>query len=255
VVALLLATAGPPAASEADAEAGVAAFAEGRYDDAARILERAYAAEPRPDLLFAWAQAERYAERCSAAVPLFRQFLDLEPTQAIEDKAREAIEACGEDPDAVPAPPPEPEEVRGPQPPPEVGPKPEPDPPVAPVAPEPEPRPVALDPWGHALVWSGVAVAGVGAGLLGEAHLRRVAARDATDEQMYRADLDGAPILSRTGIGLVVGGGALLVAGIVRFSVLVARRRRSADTLAAVRRGAGLTWHFSLAPRRRWALR
>ena len=112
-----------------DAEAGVKAFAEGRYDDAARILERVYAVEPDPALLFAWAQAERYAGRCDVAVPLYRAYLlEEEPPADVRALAREAIEACGEDPDHAEEPEPEPE--------PEVVPEPEPEP-----DPHPEPPP------------------------------------------------------------------------------------------------------------------
>ncbi len=242
-------------ATDPDAEAGVRAFAQGRYDDAATILARAYAEDPRPELLFAWAQAERYAERCDDAVPLFREYLTLDPPPEVGDKAREAIEACGEDPDvAVPVPvePPTPEdrtvEPVGPV---EAGePAVEPSPAV-PRSWEPSRRPVALDPWGHALLWSGVAICGVGGGLLGEAHLRRRAGSRVADEQSYRDALQGAPQLSGAGIGVLVVGGALVVAGAVRFVVLAARHRRAGNT-ATLRRGPG---QFSLAPRRFGALR
>jgi hypothetical protein len=242
-----------------DAEAGVQAFAEGRYEDAARILERAYAVEPDPALLFAWAQAERYAGHCDVAVPLYRAYLEDEPPADVRALAREAIEACGEDPDHTAEPEPEPK-------------RPEPEPVVAPLPePEPEPEPpprhrtAARDPWGHALTWPGLALAGVGAGLLGEAHRRRAAGEGAPDEQAYRDALQGAPVLSRVGIGLLVGGGALLAAGVIRFAVVAAQGRGDAGASAPAaasaspwrpRIGVGsLAWQFELAPRRRRALR
>jgi tetratricopeptide (TPR) repeat protein len=244
-----------------DAEAGVKAFAEGRYDDAARILERAYAAEPDPTLLFAWAQAERYAGRCDVAVPLYREYLKGEPPEDVRGLAREAITACGEDPDHATEPEPEPDVE--PEPEPEIEPEPE-------VEPAPR-RPAALDAWGHALTWSGVAVAGVGAGLLGEAHRRRGVAEDASHEQAYRDALEGAPVLSRAGIAVLAGGGALLVAGVVRFAVVAARGRNHGGAGTSAGAGAGgdatmrasrlrlgatgLTWKFELAPRRGRALR
>jgi hypothetical protein len=243
-----------------DAEAGIEAFADGRYEDAARILERAYSTEPEPALLFAWAQAERYAGHCDVAVPLYRRYLDDEPPADVRALAREAIVACGEDPDRAAEPQREPEPE--PEPEPEVAPEPEPEP-----APLPEPSPrrrtAARDPWGHALTWPGLAAAGVGAGLLGEAHRRRAAGEGAPDEQTYRDALRGAPVLSRVGVGLLVGGGALLAAGVIRFVVVAAQGRADADRLAAAsaspwrpRIGVGsLDWQFQLAPRRGRALR
>jgi hypothetical protein len=245
-----------------DAEAGVQAFAEGRYEDAARILERAYAAEPEPALLFAWAQAERYAGRCDVAVPLYRGYLEGEPPADVRALAREAIEACGEDPDHAGEPEPEPE----PEPVVEPKPEPEPEPEITRHFAPPRRRTAARDPWGHALTWPGLAVAGVGAGLLGEAHRRQAAGDAALDEQAYRDALHGAPGLSRAGIGLLVGGGAVLVAGVIRFVVVAVQRRdddEGAGAPAAAsappwrpRIGVGsLAWQFELAPRDGRALR
>lgn len=247
------------AGPRSDAEEGVEAFAEGRYDDAARILERAYAATPEPPLLFAWAQAERYAGRCDVAVPLYRAYLDSAPPADVSALAREAITACGEDPDRAA----EPEAA-----------EPEATEPAAtepvvtePAVPEPvdRRRPAATDAWGHALTWPGLAVSGVGAGLLGEAHRRKAAGERAPTEQAYREAMAGAPGLSRAGIALLAGGGALVVAGVIRFAVVAARGRgdgRPGPRDAArpwYRRAAigaaGVVWTFELAPRRGRALR
>lgn len=235
-----------------DADAGVKAFAEGRYEDAARILGEAYRAEPEPELLFAWAQAERYAGHCEHAVPLFRDYLAGSPPVDVRGLAREAIEACGDDPDAPP-PPEEPADAG-------AGDAADADTdaraPVAPVDPAGPDRPsnrVARDPLGHALTWSGVAVAAVGAGLLTDAHRRRSEAQGAGDEQGYRDALAGAPTLSRAGIAVLAGGAALVVAGVVRFAVLAGRRGRERSAMQPS--GTGLVWKFELAPRRARALR
>lgn len=241
-----------------DAEAGVEAFAAGRYEDAATILERAYAADPDPALLFAWAQAERYAGHCDVAVPLYRAYLEEQPPADVRGLARDAITACGEDPDRADEPPPSPE--------PEIEAEAEPASEPAPTRePAPSRRTAARDPWGHALTWSGVAVAGVGAGLLGEAHRRRAAGEGAPSEQAYRDALAGAPGLSRAGIAMLAGGGALLVAGVVRFAVVAARGRDPAAPPAkssalrwyvpAAWGARGVVWTFELAPRRARALR
>jgi hypothetical protein len=147
---------------------------------------------------------------------------------------------------------------------PEAAPEPLPPPPE-----QPRHRSAARDPWGHALTWSGLAVAGVGAGLLVEAHRRRADGERAPDEQAYRDALRGAPVLSRAGIGVLAGGGALLVAGVVRFAVVAARGRDEAGVRqpasASYRPrlglglglglGGSLAWTFELAPRRRRVLR
>ncbi|MEM9459558.1 MAG: hypothetical protein AAGF11_35605 [Myxococcota bacterium] len=261
---------GPPVA-DSDYETGEKAYAQGRYAEAAAAFERAYERQRKPLFLFVWAQAERKAGRCEVALPLYREFLTLDPSEADIEVARGAIEACGEDPDLVPEPPPAPEVEdkgedqgegegegdsegegegegsgegagggEG-----EQG-------SIVDQPPERTPRPVARDPWGHALTWSGVVVAGIGAGLLGTAHGRRVAGARAPDEQAYRDALEGAPGLSRAGIGLLAAGGALLVAGIVRFSSVAVSRRRARAT---VQRMPGLVWKFELAPRRSPTLR
>lgn len=230
-----------------EADEGVKAFAEGRYEDAARILGQAYEAEPEPELLFAWAQAERYAGHCDEAVPLYREYLEGDPPDDVQQLAREAIVECGEDPDApaedaeVEPPPPE-----GARPPGDSGPS------IEPGGERPPRRPLR-DPLGHALTWSGVAVAAVGVGLLGEAHRRRVEGERAPDEQAYRDALAGAPTLSRAGIAVAVGGAALLVAGVVRLSMLAGREERERSALRLT--GTGVVWKFELAPRGLRALR
>ncbi|MCA9707305.1 MAG: tetratricopeptide repeat protein, partial [Myxococcales bacterium] len=124
-LALWGALAGPPA--DPDFEAGKAAFAEQRYDDAAQSFERAYRRRPEPLLLFVWAQAERLAGRCEQAVPLYRRYLALGPPDDDVEVTRQAIEACGEDPDQPTEPPPAPDED-----PEGVEPEPEPEPELEP---------------------------------------------------------------------------------------------------------------------------
>ncbi len=256
ILALALAStlAGPP--TDPDFEAGKEAFAAERYADAARHFERAHRANPDPLLLFVWAQAERLAGQCEAAVPLYRRYLALDPPDADVQVTRAAIEACGEDPDVVPEPPPAPSEES------DTGPESESestlDPEQEGTGDDPPPsRPALRDPWGHGLTWPGVLITGVGVGLLSEAHRRRKRSERAPDEQDYRDSLEGAPALSRAGIGLMVGGGALLVAGVVRFVVVAGRGRRTPGTavIAPHLGGAGLVWKFELAPRRVRALR
>ena len=89
----------------------------------------------------------------------------------------------------------------------------------------------AASPGGGTTTKPGVAVSSVGVGLLAEAHRRKGEAEAAPTEQGYRDALEGAPTLSRAGIAILAGGAALMVAGIVRFSVLAGRegRERAAE--------------------------
>jgi hypothetical protein len=88
------------------------------------------------------------------------------------------------------------------------------------------------------LLWSGVAVAGVGAGLLAAGHAQRARAADASTELAYRRSFAGAPELGRAGIAVLVTGAAIVTAGIVRFAVISARARRNGGALAHWRDGA-----------------
>lgn len=102
-------------------------------------------------------------------------------------------------------------------------------------------------------MWPGVALIAVGGGLLGEAHGRRREAEAAPNEQAYRDALSGAPALSRAGVAVLALGGALTVAGAVRFAVVAGREGRDDATVRWT--GTGVVWKFELAPRRGRALR
>lgn len=217
---------------------GSAAFEAQRWDEAARAFEAAYAAHPRPELLWAQAQALRFGGRCEDALPLYERFLATGPTTEEIEDANTNIVACrevvGVQADAVPVetvPPPQPAvEPSSPPPAPTVRPADV----AADVQPPPRKRPrsVGRDPWGHGLLWSGVGVAGVGAGLLAAGHARRVDARDSSTELEYQQTFAGAPALGQAGIAVLVTGAALITAGVVRFAVLSARARRGNATMA-----------------------
>lgn len=193
-----------------------AAFEAKDWDTAAREFEAAYAFDGRLEYLYAQAQAERKGGRCEDAIGTYQRFIDAgPPAEAIAD-AKDNIAAC--------------ERARPASPPP-------PTPPVATAAPraidEPPPerapaRPWYRDPWGGVATFGGVAIAAAGGALLGIAHDRERDAARAGDEQVYRDRIAGAPAMSRAGIGLLSAGAALIVAGIVRWSVVAAAERRRA---------------------------
>ncbi len=199
--------------------AGSRAFDAQRWTDAADEFAIAWEEESEPDLLWAWAQALRLGRRCAAAVEVYRRFLATSPTPAQIEDTRANIRLCGEDPDALPTteppPPPTPDRDGLPA---DMGPT-EPTPPI--------PPPAARDAWGHALVWPGLAIAAVGAGLLGTAHRRVDDATNAPDDVTFRDRTDNAPALANAGIGLLSVGSAVLTAGIVRFIVVGVRHRRA----------------------------
>jgi tetratricopeptide (TPR) repeat protein len=216
---------------------GARAFEAQRWDEAARAFEAAYADHPRPELLWAHAQSLRLSGRCDEALPLYDRFLGTNPSADeivdahtnIADCRARVGEAAEVEPVALP-PAPSPSSMgRAPTPPPtptvqrrEI---------VDDVRPLPRRHtrqvPSARkDPWGHALLWSGVAVAGVGTGLLAAGHVRREQAADSRTEYEYQARFSGAPALGNAGIAVLASSAALVTAGIVRFAVVGARARR-----------------------------
>jgi tetratricopeptide (TPR) repeat protein len=212
---------------------GSAAFEAQHWDEAARAFEAAYADHPRPELLWAQAQALRFGGRCKDALPLYDRFLATDPTAEEIADANTNIAACRElvgEVTVVPPVEPAPRAVAEPSPS-----APAPAPTVKPAPRDSVPRMArrpGRDPWGHGLLWSGVGVAGVGAGLLAAGHAQRADASGATTEYEYQQKFAGAPALGQAGIAVLVTGAALVTAGIVRFAVVSARARRGNGTMA-----------------------
>lgn len=226
----------PSADAAAHAERGLRAYEAQQWDEAAGAFDAAYALDPDPQYVYARANALRMAGRCVDAIPSYREFLATGPEGKTKEAAQQNLSEC---------------EAKAKAERPEVEPLPRPVVPVrAPPGLATQSRgddrarkvSIARDPWAHALTWPGLAIAGVGAGLLGEAHARRGRAERADDELAYRSELAGAPTLSRAGIGLLTTGAALVVAGIVRWSILAARR----DSPRVRRRSgrAALVWRW-----------
>ncbi len=201
---------------------GARAFEAQRWDEAARAFAAAYADHPRPELLWAHAQSLRFDGRCSEALPLYERFVATGPTAEELADAQTNIATCREQVvAAVPEPKPSPSPPSAP-PPPIVQPT-QRDPIDAPRPRRPNAR---RDPWAHALLWSGVGLAGAGAGLLAAGHVRRERAADARTELAYQEAFSGAPALGNAGIAVLASSAALVTAGIVRFAVVGARARR-----------------------------
>jgi outer membrane biosynthesis protein TonB len=179
-----------PAAPEL-VKKGIEAYKAGRFDEAAQLLEAAYAEEPKPETLFALAQSERLSGKCDKAIPHYKALIAMTTDIAAAKAVQNNLSLC-----------PEPEPVTPPTPVVEE-PKPEPPPPPAPP-PKTIVREVPRrDPLAVALVGGGALGTGISIGLL----LRSSSARD--DASRART-LDDA---TTRVIGFVVGGLSIAAVG------------------------------------------
>jgi tetratricopeptide (TPR) repeat protein len=187
-VVIALAVSAPAAAGDLSApakqhlDAGVAAYTRGAYEDAIRELQAAYAIDPDPVLFFTWAQAERRAGRCVAALDHYERFLATGPSEEATRIVVDGIVGCQNDPAVVAS------------------------------------RHGARGlPWyrdGAAIaVTFGVAGLAVGAGYLFAAH--SASSSTATDPDQLSADLSRATTDRRIGATTMAIGGALIAAGVV----------------------------------------
>jgi tetratricopeptide (TPR) repeat protein len=221
LVAAVLLAGPPPPPDETPLERAERAFMAGDYARASAGFAEAYAADPNPRFLYAQAQSERLAGNCPRALQLYDQFLRLDPAKESADDARANRTRCV---DAVP-------KARAKAEPPPQGKPGEPattskapkdtrDPPA------PTGRPWYRDPWGGALVGSGLFVGGIGIGLLVSAARLDAEAPDAPNEGAYETTREDAVLRNQIGIGTTAFGGALVVGGIVRWAVVGARKSR-----------------------------
>jgi len=101
---------------------GSKAYADGRYDEAIAKLQKAYELSPKPEILFALAQAERLGGHCPAAIRHYKQVLermtDIDTAKLVQGN----ISLCEhtEGVDDKPAPVPQPAPAPAPAPPPKV---------------------------------------------------------------------------------------------------------------------------------------
>lgn len=122
-VALVLALAVPALAYADNADdllkKGLALYKDGKYPEAVDVLTKAYAADPKPELMFPLAQAERLSGDCKAASihykKILEQIADLNVAKLVRqnlslcepgepDKLGEKCEARAADPVPSPAP-------------------------------------------------------------------------------------------------------------------------------------------------------
>jgi hypothetical protein len=220
VLAVLLGVAAPahadlePAAKQR-LDAALAAHAKGDFDTASKELEAAYAIDPAPALLYAWAQAKRLGGRCSEALGLYQRFLDTKPTEAQVAATKTGIELCEKELAKAPAPPP---------------------PPPSPPPRDDGPPAWYKDPIGGALTVGGAAGLGVGLGFVIASRRSEARARDARFRDDFGELLDEATTRRRIGLISMGVGAALLGGGIY----IYATRTRAHGKVAVTTDGRSL---------------
>jgi hypothetical protein len=220
--------------ARAHLERGLAAYGDKDWPRAIREFRAGYAIDPRPDFLFAWAQAARLSGDCGAAIDLYQEFIATGPSPEQSDAAKKMTDRCRESLAAAPA------ETPEPAPPPVTAKKPPPPPPPPPPASE---RAWWKDGWGAGLSVAGVVGLGVGIGMYVAAGSSDDAATHATSYDEFAARKDeAASRRTFAAIGLGVGG-ALLVGGGVRY-LLVHRHHHEAatDVAFSIAPGAASLW-------------
>lgn|SRR6185436_54584 len=177
-------------------------YAAHEYRAAIAKLEAAYALDPRREILFAQAQATRLAGDCAAALPLYDRFLASNPPPQQVEATRIAVARCEAAALAASGPP------RAPAPPQVI---------ALPPPPPPPPR-WYNDRAGGLLVGVGVVGIGAGAALI-------ASARSTDDEARAVKDRYDTAVALRQraerrwawGLGTVIAGSALVVAGAGRY--------------------------------------
>ena len=233
-------------------KAAQAAFNDGNYEVASKELEKAFLIEPADALLYPWAQAERFSGHCKVAIDLYEKFLATEPSDNFRVAAEENLERCQEEIDqanaAVAAQEESDEDTK-------VEPLDDGGDEVAKH--EPEPRDTKPDrskkkdrKWYHdpvGGVLTGLGVAGVAAGgaLLGVSASRAGDVGTEDTNQDYLDARRSATTLRNAGAGVLSVGGALLIAGIVRYALLATKGKRSGNRASKGKAQATLGPWFS----------
>lgn len=194
------------------------------FESARRVLEEAYAADPRLELLYSRAQVERQAGNCEEAHRLFEQFA----AAASEEDAADARRLSAQCTPAEPSPPAEPAEPEVEPTPPPVVPALEattPPPSTAASAPEPvEPRRRwSRRPLPAALMGVGVGALGAGVGLLVFASVNPPNPQDARNEGDYGDLVSANRRLSVAGAAVTAVGAGLAISAGVIWGVLARR--------------------------------
>jgi tetratricopeptide (TPR) repeat protein len=189
-------------------DAGLREYDAGHYERAIKEFEAAFSIDPDPDLLLAWAQAERLAGRCEVAVPRYRRYLESKPGAEGIALARSGIDLCVAS-----------------------APKERPKPQVGDCSAIGEqPLPWYKNPIGGAIVVGGAGL-GVGTGFLIAASGNRDIADTAQTSDQFEARLERATMQRRVGVTIMVFGAALIGGGLAYH--YVTRRKESPSTVVS----------------------
>jgi tetratricopeptide (TPR) repeat protein len=201
----------------------------GRHAEASAVLAEAYEVSPDPEILWRRGEMERAAGQCRVATALYDEYLEKEPEGPRAQAARDGVAACEHpapsvvpgpaiEPDVDPTPPPPRQDRRG--------------------------TPAWLrDPAGTSLSAVGAVVLATGLGLYFDARGRRTRAQDGDLDLGEYDRVERTTVLeSGFGIGAMVGGSSLLVAGVSRWIVVGVRARKRGSARGGRR---GLTGLFA----------
>jgi tetratricopeptide (TPR) repeat protein len=187
-------------------------FAVQQYDKAIAELQQAYVLDPKPEYLYAIAQAFRLAGDCTKAIRAYEQYLKTNPVASEAEKARANIERCKTappPPNAPPTPPP----VVVVQPPPPV---------LQPPVSKPNTASWTRDYVGHVLLGGGVVLGVVGTTMFVSGGSTIDSINSSPTYDVYasrRADLDGAKLRQRLGVGAMITGGLLVIGGVMHYRI------------------------------------
>lgn len=210
--ALIVLLAAAPAIAHADAKSeakvhiqkATALHGEAKFAEALEELSRAYALDPRPELLYAMGQVHVQLGDCTHAVTFYERYLATKPSASAAAATREAIDSCAAA--APPAPPPAPEPAA--------------PPPPAPIV-APPPAPVA-SPWYTDVIGDALVGAGLISGALSVVFYRQMSGKlddadAATTYEGHQAARDDAASKRNLALGFGIGGAFLVGAGITRY--------------------------------------
>ncbi len=202
--------------------AGTKAHAAGDFNKALVELEAAYALDPQPDLLYAIGQVESKLGNCPEATSYFERFRATQTDPAVPKVIEQAIAACK--PRVVEAPPPR----QAPPPP-------------------PPPTPVAHSHWYSDAIGDAFVVGGVAAGIVGVVFYRKAtsdldSAETSGSLSAYDSLVSDAHSERTTYVILMAGGGALVVAGIVKYVLRGGSSETATIGMVPASGGGLVTW-------------
>jgi hypothetical protein len=206
-----------------------AAYRAQEWDTASRAFADVYVIDPNPDYLFARAQAERFAGRCNVAVTLWDTYISVQKSPTAVQEAK-ALRAYCEPPSSGTAPAPSTDRPNASSPGTDGG-----------VTKKPA-VPWYRDPAGGVLVATGGVSTVIGASVLGLAVSRDRKATSADTEGGYVDEKDAARKPHTAGIVVLSVGGALLVAGVVRWAIVASRSGGTAKPRGSKRSAQRVTF-------------